>query len=381
MATTKKYEEAPIYSNQYENQIKDLSQGILNREPFSYDAEADPVYQQYKSQYMRNGRRAMEDTLGQVSARTGGLANSYASAASQQAYDNYMSALSDKIPELSRLAYSMYQDEGDRMRNNLSMLQALEQGEYGKYQDILAQWNADRNYDYTLGRDEIADKRYEDELAYNRGRDELADKRYEDELAYNRDRDTLSDTRYKEELAYNRNWQESQRDYEKKLQTAQTLGAAGDFSGYKALGYTDAQIAAMKAAYNKQQTVSSGYSSSGSGSKASSGSSSAKSSGSSSKASSAASSALKAVSAAANIAGNIAKIAAGTSKTGIPAFSSYDSAVKYMNQNNIKPAYGQRPMTQAEWTKARREGEDGAEFEGSYSDYLTYFVRYSAGGR
>ena len=54
MATTKKYEEAPIYSNQYENQIKDLSQGILNREPFSYDAEADPVYQQYKSQYMRN---------------------------------------------------------------------------------------------------------------------------------------------------------------------------------------------------------------------------------------------------------------------------------------------------------------------------------------
>ena len=34
---------------------------------------------------------------------------------------------------------------------------------------------------------------------------------------------------------------------------AQTLAAGGDFSGYKALGYTDQEIAGLKSAYNKAQ--------------------------------------------------------------------------------------------------------------------------------
>ena len=42
--------------------------------------------------------------LGQVAARTGGLASSYAGSAAQQTYDGYMSALADKVPELRQLA-------------------------------------------------------------------------------------------------------------------------------------------------------------------------------------------------------------------------------------------------------------------------------------
>ena len=56
------------------------------------------------------------------------------------------------------------------------------------------------------------------------GRDQIADKRYEDETEYNR-----------------------------ALAKAQTLAAGGDFSGYKALGYTDQEIAGLKSAYNKAQ--------------------------------------------------------------------------------------------------------------------------------
>ena len=37
------------------------------------------------------------------------------------------------------------------------------------------------------------------------------------------------------------------------LAKGQTLGAGGDFSGYKALGYTDQEIAGLKSAYNKAQ--------------------------------------------------------------------------------------------------------------------------------
>ena len=41
--------------------------------------------------------------------------------------------------------------------------------------------------------------------------------------------------------------------YNRALAKAQTLAAGGDFSGYKALGYTDQEIAGLKSAYNKAQ--------------------------------------------------------------------------------------------------------------------------------
>ncbi|MBQ8263980.1 MAG: hypothetical protein IJY96_04290 [Oscillospiraceae bacterium] len=46
---------------------------------------------------------------------------------------------------------------------------------------------------------------------------------------------------------------EEAENYSKAFERAQTLAAAGDFSGYKALGYTDAEIAAMKSAWDKEQ--------------------------------------------------------------------------------------------------------------------------------
>ena len=229
------YEAAPTYTSRYQSQIDDLTRQILNREAFSYDPEKDPTYQQYKESYTRSGERAMQDTLGQVSARTGGLASSYAGSAAQQTYDNYMGALADKIPELKQLAYSMYQDEGNTQRANLEMLVALEQGDYAKYADLLAQYNTDRSFDYGVHRDNISDERYNNEWNYSVGRDQIADKRYDDETAYNRET-------YKDETEYNR-----------ALAKAQTLAAGGDFSGYKALGYTDQEIAGLKSAYNKAQ--------------------------------------------------------------------------------------------------------------------------------
>ena len=45
----------------------------------------------------------------------------------------------------------------------------------------------------------------------------------------------------------------SDTNYSQSLTQAQTLAAYGDFSGYQALGYTDAQIAAMRAYWKSQQ--------------------------------------------------------------------------------------------------------------------------------
>ena len=83
------YANAPSYTNRYQDKIDELTREILQREAFSYDPEKDPLYLQYKDSYTRNGQRAMQDTLGQVSARTGGLASSYAGSAAQQSWRSW----------------------------------------------------------------------------------------------------------------------------------------------------------------------------------------------------------------------------------------------------------------------------------------------------
>ena len=53
-------------------------QAYLNREDFQYDVNADALYQQYKDRYVELGKDAMEDTMGQAAALTGGYGSSYA---------------------------------------------------------------------------------------------------------------------------------------------------------------------------------------------------------------------------------------------------------------------------------------------------------------
>lgn len=152
------------YNSKYQGTINDLANQIANRK-FEYNYRNDPMYQQMEQSYTRNGQRAMQDTLGQMAARTGGLASSYAGSAAQQSYNNYMMNLADRIPELQKLAYSMYQDEGNNMRNNLSMYQGLEGTDYSRYKDAYNmasneydrrynQFNDDWNKQYTTQRDE-----------------------------------------------------------------------------------------------------------------------------------------------------------------------------------------------------------------------------------
>lgn len=140
----------PSYTDTYSDQINSLADDILNRKDFSYDTATDPAYQAYAKEYTTKGQQAMQDTLGQVSARTGGLASSYAGTASQQAYDNYMQQLSDEVPELYTAAYNRYLDELSNKRSDLSALEGLSDTAYNRYADALSQYDTDRSYNYGL---------------------------------------------------------------------------------------------------------------------------------------------------------------------------------------------------------------------------------------
>ena len=65
----------------------------------------------YQEQYKREGKRAMEDLLGELSANTGGIASSYAATAAAQSLDYYNQKIADKIPELYSKAFDKYLEE------------------------------------------------------------------------------------------------------------------------------------------------------------------------------------------------------------------------------------------------------------------------------
>lgn len=144
------YGSAPTYNNRYDETIQDLIAGILERPEFSYDAATDPLYQQYRKQYTREGQRATEDALGAAAAASGGIPSSYASTAAGQAGNYYAAQLTDKIPELYELAYNKYLNDYNMQLSDLGVVQGAEQSDYDKYLNELSQFNTDRSFDYNV---------------------------------------------------------------------------------------------------------------------------------------------------------------------------------------------------------------------------------------
>lgn len=157
-ALNEAYSNKPVYANSYEGQINDIYNQIINRDKFSYDVTADPLYQQYRESYVNQGQLAMRDTMGQAAALTGGYGSSYSQAVGQQQYNAYLQKLNDVIPELYNQAYGRYQDETNELYNRYGLVKDLSDTEYGRYRDNMTDYWS--NINYLAGR--------EDSI-YNRG--------------------------------------------------------------------------------------------------------------------------------------------------------------------------------------------------------------------
>ncbi len=116
-------------------QMDELLAQIMNRDKFSYDLNGDALYQQYKDRYLEQGRLAMQDTMGQAAALTGGYGNSYAQTVGQQAYAQQLDRLNDLVPDLYSLALGNYEREGNQLWQQYDAYAALEQQEYDRWFD------------------------------------------------------------------------------------------------------------------------------------------------------------------------------------------------------------------------------------------------------
>ena len=126
--------------------MQDALKALQNRKKFSYDVNSDALYQQYKDKYVQQGKQAMQDTMGQAAALTGGYGSTYGQAVGQQQYNAYLQNLNDVVPELYQLALERYNMEGDDLKTQYSLLADQYQQEYGRYRDMLSDWQTDRSF-------------------------------------------------------------------------------------------------------------------------------------------------------------------------------------------------------------------------------------------
>lgn len=116
----------------YSDQVRDMMDKIMNRDKFSYDVDKDPLFQQALASAMNSGKQAMQDTIGQTSALTGGYGSTYATSAGNQAYNAFIEDAYDNLPQYYQMAMEAYQMEGDEMYRQFGMLSDADDKEYNR---------------------------------------------------------------------------------------------------------------------------------------------------------------------------------------------------------------------------------------------------------
>lgn len=232
----------PTYESKYNNLIENQLNKILNREDFSYDFNADPLYQNYKDQYTKLGKEASMNAAASASALTGGYGNSYAGTAASQANQQYLTQLNGQIPALMNAAMDRYKMQTEQLYNQFGALQQEESRQYGQHRDDVSDYYSDwsnlesgystalqqedweRDFAYRQERDKIADEQWQKNYDYNASRAGVSDSQWEKNFAYQQERDKVADAQW-------------QKNYELALRKARS-GGSGSGSSKKSSGST-----------------------------------------------------------------------------------------------------------------------------------------------
>ena len=227
------------WNNPYAEQIQQALAAL--NQPYVYDPN-NPQAQAVRENYTQAGQQAMENTLAQVSARTGGLASSYAGTAAQQQYNNYMQGMNDALLEVEQQAKQNWLADQGLKQANLQLLMAMASQDENSYYNAL---NA-----------QMAAQQYKDDLSYRQWQQQFSQQEYLNQLMYQNWQQGLTEDQWEfEKQQYQNSLASEDRQYAYEtvmgiLQTGQTpsaelLAAAG-------LSLGDAQLLAN---YYKQQMV------------------------------------------------------------------------------------------------------------------------------
>lgn len=310
------YQDAMNYTNEllqqlstgrtsYTDQIKDMLDQIQNRDKFSYDLSNDTLFQQSLASAMASGKTAMQDTMGQAAALTGGYGSTYATTAANQQYNAFIEDAYNNLPEYYEMALQAYQMEGNEMYNQLSALTTADASEYERMYNTWSSnfQNAQQMYqnEYTAWQDKVgnainsaqmqlsefgtlydqayktytanqgyADSLYakefnkwsaEEDLAYNYANLEQNQKQYDSDLAYKYASLAQNQSQYESDLALKyAQLAQDQAQFNAQMAAKKTSsGSSGSSSSKKSSSsgtgkvdtLTNAEVNAIKSAYTE----------------------------------------------------------------------------------------------------------------------------------
>ena len=230
----------------YSDQIAQLINDYQNRDAFSYNSDTDPMFQQALASAMRSGKTAMQDTMGQAAALTGGYGSSYATGVGQNAYNQYVQEAYDMLPEYYQLALDAYEREGQSMLNQLTIMdnadskeydrlynaynmnynsaQNMYNQEYSAWQDSVNNaynyagllnsdyWNKmdydesirqyDQNFGYQQYLDSLNQSNWQNEFNYQQYQDQIAQNQWQSQFDYQQYVDSLGQSNWQNEFNY-----------------------------------------------------------------------------------------------------------------------------------------------------------------------------------
>lgn len=199
---------------------KMLDKIISQSSAYSYDMNADPLYQQYADMYRNESRIAAKDIFGLASSLTGGYGNSYASTLSSGIYSQYADKLALKGEELEQKNYDRHKDSIKNMQSLYEAYSSMAESEAAKERD-------ERDFQYKKEKDEK-------EFLYKQERDKLSDEKesLDKQLEFAFKAAANGDYGYLESLGVDVTALRRNEAYDSAAYKAQY----GDYSGLKELG-------------------------------------------------------------------------------------------------------------------------------------------------
>lgn len=205
-----------------EEAYQKLLDSILNPEAFSYDPNTDPRMSAYKKAFLREGDRAIANTLAKVAASSGGVPSSYAVSAAQQAGNYYAGQLADIIPQLYQDSYNQYVNDQNLKLNGLGAMQSDRSYEnqqymnqYNMLQNLLGNMQTDRNFEnqqymnqYNMLQNMLGNLQNQESFQYNQYIDALNQAFQKEQFEYQQQQDAWNQAFAQQQLEESRRQQE-----------------------------------------------------------------------------------------------------------------------------------------------------------------------------
>ena len=150
--------------------------------------------------------------MGAATAATGGYGSTYAQAAGQQAYDNYLSQLNDKSFDIYDRVYQQYLNEGQELYNRLNAVNNQDNIDYSRYRDSVNDYYNDLNYyagrydsssnqDFGAYQTDLSAQQWAEQYAYQKTQDALAQQNWQTQFDYQKQQDALQLELQRQQLA------------------------------------------------------------------------------------------------------------------------------------------------------------------------------------